>query len=49
MLRAETAYRAALKAETISDLLTDFAASVDPRIAVLGQAWVSQNLRNVSR
>lgn len=47
MLRAEMAYREALQTETISDLLTDFAASVDPRIAVLGQAWATQNIRNV--
>lgn len=45
MLRAEQAYRAALGRETIRDLLADFMESVDPRIAVLGQDWVSENIR----
>lgn len=49
MLRAETAYRAALGAEMINDLLADFAASVDPRIAALGQAWATQNIRNAAQ
>ncbi len=48
MLRAEQAYHAALKTETVSDLLTEFAGTVDPRIAALGQAWVIKNIRNAA-
>ena len=49
MLRAEAAYRSALKKETISSLVEEFAASVDPRIAALGQEWLEKNVRNASK
>jgi Rrf2 family protein len=45
MQRAEAAYRKALAAEKLGDIIAEFTATVDPRIAALGKSWVRQNVR----
>ena len=45
MARAETAYRAALREEKISDLIAEFGLTADPRIVALGQKWIVENIR----
>ncbi|WP_421724177.1 RrF2 family transcriptional regulator [Bauldia sp.] len=48
MLRAEADYRAALARETMNELIDEFVASVDPRIAALGQEWAEKNIRTIA-
>jgi len=45
MLRAEAEYRKALAGEKLGDIIAEFRATVDPRIAALGAEWVKQNIR----
>lgn len=45
MQRAELEYRQALGRESLADLLGEFAATADPRIARLGEEWLGRNMR----
>jgi Rrf2 family protein len=45
MLRAEKAYRAALAATPLSDIVAEFSAESDPRVVARACAFVAQNQR----
>ncbi len=45
MLRAERAYRAALAAEKLSDIVTEFMADADPRVVHAACAFAAQHAR----
>ncbi|MEO1223244.1 MAG: Rrf2 family transcriptional regulator [Pseudomonadota bacterium] len=45
MLRAEDAYRAALRQETLAKVTEEFVIRADPRLFALGGAWIEQNVR----
>lgn len=45
MLRAEKAWRAALAAERLSDIVAEFHASADPRVIAASHAFVAANRR----
>lgn len=45
MLRAETAWRAALKAQTVADITGALAHTIDPRAVEKGTAWLEDKLR----
>lgn len=45
MLKAEKAYRAALAAEKLSDIVADFAADADPRSVAASCAFVARHQR----
>jgi hypothetical protein len=45
MLRAEKAYRAALAAEKLSDIVTGFQNDADPRSVAASCAFVARNQR----
>lgn len=45
MLRAERAYRAALAAEKLSDIVAEFMADADPRVVTASCAFVARNAR----
>ncbi|MET3789892.1 RrF2 family transcriptional regulator [Aquamicrobium terrae] len=45
MLRAERAYRAALAAERLSDIVSEFLAEADPRSVAASRAFVAENRR----
>lgn len=45
MLRAEDAYRAALAATRLSDIVTEFTGEADPRVLQKGQDFIDRNHR----
>lgn len=45
MLRAEAAWRGALRAQTVADLLAGLSGTVDPRQLEKAAAWLRENIR----
>ncbi len=49
MLKAEQAYRAALRATTLADIITDFMDEADPRLITRGCAFLELNERGKAK